>query len=534
MSPICSSGDCSGGTDTGGDCGRWAAACQNPVRIARVKPTTVRLTSTDDGGRDTAAVAKSSCVLIDEYASHSTVHGMRYISKASLLEKIFWTTMLTICGLSACFIGNELWLRYNSKPTNLAVKDTHVPLYEFPFPSITLCPAIKVKKSTALEYFSRYISIENDSLRTDLEHIMSILSTMQHPTYFRMENHIQKVKPLLPLFKDVNLTDFMLTTLPTCKEIFGRCKWHGQTISCCEAFSLQRTEEGFCYSFNSLTSEAGKHCPLSEVLENEGIVEEDDYMYPGCQLRRNTAVGTVTGLEVFLYETNMSESLQMGQRDIDGARVMVHTSYQFPNAGDGIWLRSKQGRRLNIMITPVITVTSNRVKDLSVETRGCVFPDERELYIYHVYTQSSCLIQCRMEFILDSCGCHMYFFLTPSHMRMLTPPKGTPGFEVRLLRDSLNCSQCIPTCYETTHEIEMEASPDQRTSVWKFYSYLDVAYGNLGAKKYQRDITFAWTDLLVALGGVANLFLGFSILSVAEFIYWAVKIFVSTFIRMFK
>jgi len=82
------------------------------------------------------------------------------------------------------------------------------------------------------------------------------------------------------------------------------------------------------------------------------------------------------------------------------------------------------------------------------------------------------------------------------HMRMLTPPEGTPGFETQLLEDSLNCSQCIPTCYETTHEIEMESSPDQRSSVWTFYSYLDVAYGNLGAKKYQRDITFAWTDLL--------------------------------------
>lgn len=81
-------------------------------------------------------------------------------------------------------------------------------------------------------------------------------------------------------------------------------------------------------------------------------------------------------------------------------------------------------------------------------------------------------------------------------MRLLTPPKGTPGFDVHLLYNSLNCSQCIPTCYETTHEIEIDSSPDQRTSILKFYSYLDVAYGNLGAKKYQRDITFAWTDLL--------------------------------------
>lgn len=66
------------------------------------------------------------------------------------------------------------------------------------------------------------------------------------------------------------------------------------------------------------------YSPLSEVLENEGIVEEDDYMHPGCQLRRNTAVGTVTGLEVFLYQTNVSESLGIGQRDIDGARVRIN------------------------------------------------------------------------------------------------------------------------------------------------------------------------------------------------------------------
>lgn len=82
---------------------------------------------------------------------------------------------------------------------------------------------------------------------------------MQHPTYFRMGRYINRTRHLLPLFKNINLTDFMLTTLPTCNEIFGRCKWHGQIISCCKEFSLQRTEEGFCYSFNSLTSEAGKH-----------------------------------------------------------------------------------------------------------------------------------------------------------------------------------------------------------------------------------------------------------------------------------
>jgi len=118
---------------------------------------------------------------------------------------------------------------------------------------------ILCNKSNRYLLFCRYISIDNDTVRTGLLNIMSALSTMQQPTYFRMAEYVDKAKHLLPLFRNINLTDFMLTTLPTCNELFGRCKWHGEIISCCEAFSLQRTEEGFCYSFNSLTSEAGKH-----------------------------------------------------------------------------------------------------------------------------------------------------------------------------------------------------------------------------------------------------------------------------------
>lgn len=62
-------------------------------------------------------------------------------------------------------------------------------------------------------------------------------------------------------------------------------------------------------------------------------------MYPGCQLRRNTAVGTVTGLEVFLYQTNMSEALIMGQRDLDGARVRYWNFFFYSFIYSGVNIR---------------------------------------------------------------------------------------------------------------------------------------------------------------------------------------------------
>jgi len=38
--------------------------------------------------------------------------------------------------------------------------------------------------------------------------------------------------------------------------------------------------------------------------------------------------------------------------------------------------------------------------------------------------------------------------------------------------------------------------------------------------RYKREVLFGWVDLLVSFGGIASLFLGFSLLSGVEIIYY--------------
>lgn len=59
----------------------------------------------------------------------------------------------------------------------------------------------------------RYVNITDEHMETDLLNVMSALSMMQQPTYFRMKPHINASQHLLPLLKDINLTDFMLTVI---------------------------------------------------------------------------------------------------------------------------------------------------------------------------------------------------------------------------------------------------------------------------------------------------------------------------------
>jgi len=49
--------------------------------------TTTTTTYWSAAPEPTATVTKSSCALIDDYTRHSTVHGMRYMNNAGLLDK---------------------------------------------------------------------------------------------------------------------------------------------------------------------------------------------------------------------------------------------------------------------------------------------------------------------------------------------------------------------------------------------------------------------------------------------------------------
>lgn len=54
---------------------------------------------------------------------------------------------------------------------------------------------------------------------------------------------------------DINVTDLLFKVVPSCKDILSACWWRYDDKECCEIFELQKTEYGFCYSFNSATSE---------------------------------------------------------------------------------------------------------------------------------------------------------------------------------------------------------------------------------------------------------------------------------------
>uniref|UniRef100_A0A2S2QJY1 Sodium channel protein Nach n=1 Tax=Sipha flava TaxID=143950 RepID=A0A2S2QJY1_9HEMI len=452
-----------------------------------------------------------------------------------------------------------MWLKFNSSPTVTAVKDTHLALYSLPFPAVNICPMDKIKRTEAHEYVA---ARTNDSYHeSELDNFLNVLTLFQHPLYSRMLSYLNNgMEGFLAKLTNINITDFMLKVMPTCDEIFNACFWIGHSYNCCDLFSLQRSEEGFCYSFNSLTSVKNLPCPMHfSTLENDIDTVQSDFDSVlnatdfECKLRRNTAAGSTSGLQIFFKRFNHSERL-INASKITGqmaVRVQVFFVNEYPESGMGSIVTAKKGTKLSIMVKPFVTISTDAIKHLPVVERFCYFPDEKHLSVSKVYTQKSCLIECRLDYLQKKCHCRPYYFNMldnriqicnstqllciaqhNSELRFYSPPIGnTRGFLLTERKSPMNCSECLPTCHESVYDLDMDYSLDSQPLTRSSYGSVDIFYRNEGAVKYERDVTFGWIDLLVSFGGIAGLFLGFSLLTIIEFVYWGMKFLTYQYIR---
>lgn len=53
-----------------------------------------------------------------------------------------------------------------------------------------------------------------------------------------------------------------------------------------------------------------------------------------------------------------------------------------------------------------------------------------------------------------------------------------------------------------------------------FELYVNIEFLTWPIIRYKREVLFGWVDLLVSFGGIAGLFLGLSLLSAVELIYY--------------
>lgn len=84
--------------------------------------------------------------------------------------------------------------------------------------------------------------------------------------------------------------------------------------------------------------------------------------------------------------------------------------------------------------------------------------------------------------------------------------------------EGIQCS-CLPQCSRIDYKIEMNPIYDEKL-IGGNYVLIDVYYASASMLKYRTNVTFSDMDLLIGFGGIVSLFLGCSLLSAVEILYF--------------
>ncbi|KAF2894804.1 hypothetical protein ILUMI_11367 [Ignelater luminosus] len=160
--------------------------------------------------------------------------------------------------------------------------------------------------------------------------------------------------------------------------------------------------------------------------------------------------------------------------------------------------------------------TTDRAHVLAPSQRKCRFYDESDLRHSPVYSYVLCRMECRASLAKRLCGCipHFYRHLDGEKVCDVSGMHCLSKYKEILITMKNRCS-CYPNCNDVNYVVE-----DLDTREWFLGTNLQWGFKDYPRMRLRRDVIFGFTDVLVYVGGMAGLFLGCSVLSFIEIIYF--------------
>ncbi|GAB0094040.1 NACH [Sergentomyia squamirostris] len=427
-----------------------------------------------------------------EFFNNSTLHGVRYIAEHGrpFAERFMWFCFTAIGAVAAFIIIVSLWEKFQTNPTITGL-DTDFHNQHVIFPTILICPLEPYDVDKVKTYSQEHVA-KTEADYVQYEMFLQILTKLSYAT---LHEAMEAADHLLMDQKvtDLSLRSAAFASALACEDLFLSCEFRDDPIECCNSFLPKYTEHGFCYAFNPRFQE------------------------------------TVTSIDRFklqheLLETDRKWAVHLSlQRD---SNIFVHAQSEISGWDFRPQLEWHTDFSSDILITMKQTYTTEEARQLSVGQRKCIFPNEKKIKSFpfdEEYTFTGCMIDCRMEKSLKLCHClpPFYHSLGESLGTYCTiedlPCLAKYSQNITQITD---CRQCELSCLNTVYDVDKLSKVSNSESTHDGGAYINVEYLTWPIIRYKREVLFGWVDLLVSFGGIAGLFLGFSLLSGVEILYY--------------
>ncbi|XP_047355458.1 sodium channel protein Nach-like isoform X2 [Vespa velutina] len=484
-------------------------------------------------------ISKTFLKYVSLYCEQSTLVGYKYLTEPgrTWIERIIWIAVhvSTICILVYFVI--DAYTAFTTLPMVTSVESDHYPTNEITFPAIAICSINRISRQSAVKmatkvYRSNVTELSSDEILELIEQLGDAYNSMHK---FEVTRYDELNNLLLDFYEgDYDMEAIMKELTPQCTLMLNKCLFNGKEYNCTELFSFEKTQDGYCCTFNYIIKgnanndkEPMKVRTVKDLGVERGltVVMEpflDDYFY---------TVLPVIGWKVTLFNpTDYPDNISGGVTEVLVSPLLE--SY--------------------LEIEAVSFYSTGQTKSYPISKRKCIFPNEIRTS-YGDYSYSDCLVDCREQQIWKMCKCIPFYLPTRTgvhskHGRractltdmsclnhyksdwLTVFPHEDETFNITMNDyKSLHCKRCYPSCEDFIYIMHSSFSTMKpgfyETSFINNLNIVDqsiihVFFSNYGSVRLKQDISYTWYELLSDIGGICGVFIGFSLISVIELIYF--------------
>ncbi|GLV34588.1 pickpocket 24 [Carabus blaptoides fortunei] len=483
-------------------------------------------------------------LVLKDYCNSTALHGYKYLvkTKRPKLEKIIWSAILISMLSVTLYVFNLMLDDYNNKATVTVLETSKWHVHNVLFPGIAICDVNKISRKRAMDLSKEMFQVTNIS-QQELYDAMKWFGKL----YDFDVNNIQDVNLLQrALEKFTNsrnnyesIVNALLMLAPSCEEILVKCFWLGRERNCSEMFRTRQTMDGYCCTFNYK-----KRYPIdtnSQLYAGFSFKSKNQLYFADSGIDHGLTVVVRSQPDDYYYPVSSTE----------GLNVKLFNSLEYPDAQSGGLIDSffPLGHEVFMQVSATTVRAMPNVEQIPIHQRDCIFPHEGEtVFDPSFYSFSDCLAECKLKSILALCECVPFFMpvlksykfskqiCTLQDISCLNKYREkwmniVPSIKVEELdsemQNAVDCKHCLPSCSYTTYSVTTQYIPfvnltnkytgnlnQNEHSILHIYS--DTEYTML----YTTDILYYWFDILSNFGGACSLFIGFSLISIVEFVYF--------------
>ncbi|KAK9883357.1 hypothetical protein WA026_001532 [Henosepilachna vigintioctopunctata] len=510
-----------------------------------------------------------------EYCEVSSIQGLSYIGKkSSIIERIWWITIFTICVSGSSLMVYKIFDKWSKTPVLVSLATKEEPIYDIPFPAVTICPESKI--STQCSNYTKILmarirkNMKNTTYTENkyFDYMGLLCSSKNHDPSMQLGNRslLELFNESIPELNDRYPTDFhvpdygdFLYDCAAVKLKEAYCQWMGVTRSCVDLMTPIITDEGLCYTFN-MFNQKELYSEINQAKMYDWEKKSNwnpDFGYPQHRVeevypRRIFLNGAKNSFTAVFF--TRKDQLDHGCRDfsLQGIRVSLNIPTRIPRPSQ-VFFSVGLNRFTSAAVTPSTTSVAKSIQVYDPLKRNCYFSNERKLKYFQIYSQGNCNIECWTNFTLSKCNCVNFHMPRDNQTKVCSLQERfcleqarveypQAVLSERLWAQSTNISKregmvfdckCLPFCSDLIYNAEITSGKwdfdnldealfdDMRDFTDEHYaSAVRVYFKNSFFLPMKKDELYGTTDAISDIGGVLGLFIGFSLFSVAEIVYF--------------